>query len=37
MCYSGAGYAQVGTDLLINEMGVNPENIYTVEGGMKAW
>lgn len=37
MCYSGAGYAQVATDLLINEMGVNPENIYTVEGGMKAW
>lgn len=37
MCYSGAGYAQVGTDLLINELNIKPENIKTVEGGMKAW
>ena len=37
MCYSGAGYAQVATDLLINDLNVNPENVLTVEGGMKAW
>lgn len=37
MCYSGAGYAQVGTDILVNEMGVDPAQIKTIEGGMKAW
>lgn len=37
MCYSGAGYAQVGTDILINDLGVKPENVLTIDGGMKAW
>lgn len=37
MCYSGAGYAQVGTDLLIDELGVKAENIQTIQGGMKEW
>ena len=36
ICYSGASYAQKATDLLI-EMGVDPSQIYTMEGGMKAW
>lgn len=37
MCYSGKSYAQAGTDLLINELGVNPDQIKTIEGGMKAY
>lgn len=37
MCYSGASYAQAGTDLLINELGVDPSQVYTIEGGMKEW
>ncbi|MEL3908378.1 MAG: rhodanese-like domain-containing protein [Treponemataceae bacterium] len=37
MCYSGAKYAQVGTDLLINELKVKPENVLTIKGGMKNW
>ncbi len=36
VCYSGKSYAQKATDLLI-EMGVSADNIYTLEGGMKAW
>ena len=36
ICNSGASYAQKATDLLI-EMGISPDQIYTVEGGMKAW
>lgn len=36
LCNSGASYAQKATDLLI-EMGISPDQIYTVEGGMKAW
>lgn len=36
LCYSGASYAQKGTDLLIN-MGVDSDNIYTLEGGYKGW
>lgn len=36
VCYSGKSYAQKATDLLI-EMGVSPDQIFTVEGGMKAW
>lgn len=36
MCYSGASYAQKATDLLI-DMGVSPDKIYTIEGGMKDW
>ncbi len=36
VCYSGKTYAQKGTDLLL-EMGVAGSNIYTLEGGMKAW
>lgn len=36
MCYSGQSYAQKGTDLLI-ELGISPEQIYTIEGGMKDW
>lgn len=37
MCYSGAKYAQVGTDLLINDLKVKPENVFAVQGGMKGW
>lgn len=36
VCYSGKSYAQKGTDLMV-EMGIPAENIYTLEGGMKAW
>ena len=36
VCYSGKSYAQQGTDLLI-DLGVDGSNIYTLEGGMKAW
>lgn len=36
ICYSGKSYAQKATDLLI-EMGLSPDQIYTLEGGMKAW
>lgn len=36
VCYSGKSYAQKATDLLI-EMGVSADNIYTLEGGIKAW
>ena len=36
VCYSGKSYAQKATDLLI-EMGVSGDQIFTVEGGMKAW
>ncbi len=35
VCYSGKSYAQKATDLLI-EMGVSADQIYTIEGGMKA-
>lgn len=37
MCNSGKSYAQAGTDVLIDEMGVDPAKIYTIEGGMEAW
>lgn len=36
VCYSGKSYAQKATDLMI-EMGIKADQIYTVEGGMKAW
>lgn len=36
LCYSGASYAQQGTDLLV-EMGINSDDIVTMEGGYKAW
>ena len=36
ICNSGKSYAQKATDLLI-EMGVSPDQILTLEGGMKAW
>lgn len=36
VCYSGKSYAQKATDLMI-EMGISADQIYTVEGGMKAW
>jgi rhodanese-related sulfurtransferase len=36
ICYAGRAYAQKGTDILVG-MGVNPANIYTLEGGMNAW
>lgn len=36
VCYSGKSYAQKATDLMI-EMGISKDQIYTVEGGMKAW
>jgi rhodanese-related sulfurtransferase len=37
LCYSGKSYAQAGTDILINEFKIDPSNVYTIEGGMKAW
>lgn len=36
VCYSGKSYAQKATDLMI-DMGISKDQIYTVEGGMKAW
>ncbi len=36
VCYSGKSYAQKATDLMI-EIGISKDQIYTVEGGMKAW
>ena len=36
LCYSGAKYAQKGTDLL-TDMGVDKNAIYTMKGGYKAW
>ena len=36
VCYSGKSYAQKATDLMI-EMGINKDDIYTLEGGMEAW
>lgn len=36
VCYSGKKYAQAGTDVL-NALGANMANVYTLEGGMKAW
>lgn len=36
ICYSGKKYAQAGTDVL-NALGANMDNVYTLEGGMKAW
>lgn len=35
VCYSGKSYAQAATDVLIDELGISSEKIYTVEGGMK--
>ena len=37
LCNTGKSYAQAGTDVLIDEMGVSPESIFTIEGGMEAW
>lgn len=36
VCYAGKLYAQTATDLMI-KMGISADNIYTLEGGMKAW
>ncbi len=36
VCYSGKVYAQTATDLMI-KMGISADNIYTLEGGIKAW
>lgn len=36
VCYSGQSYAQKATELMI-ELGIPEENIYTLDGGMKAW
>lgn len=36
VCYSGKSYAQKATDLMI-EMGISADQIFTLEGGMKAW
>ena len=36
VCYSGKSYAQKATDLML-EMGISADQIYTLEGGMKAW
>lgn len=37
LCYSGKSYAQAGTDVLVDELKVDPGSIYTLEGGMEAW
>lgn len=36
VCYSGKSYAQKATDLMV-EMGMSADQIYTLEGGIKAW
>lgn len=36
VCYSGKSYAQKATDLMLG-MGISADQIYTLEGGMKAW
>ena len=36
ICYSGKRYAEAATGFMV-EMGVPASNIYTLEGGMKAW
>lgn len=36
LCYSGNSYARKATELLI-EMGISEDDIYTLEGGYKAW
>lgn len=36
VCYSGKSYAQKATDLML-EMGISADQIYTLQGGMKAW
>ncbi|MFW5649269.1 MAG: rhodanese-like domain-containing protein [Candidatus Alkaliphilus sp. MAG34] len=36
VCYSGKVYAQTATDLMV-KMGISKDNIYTLEGGIKAW
>lgn len=35
VCYSGVSYAQAATNIMINELGISPEQVYTVKGGMK--
>ena len=36
ICYSGKTYAQAGTNVL-SVIGANMDNVFTLEGGMKAW
>ena len=36
VCYSGKRYAQCATNSLA-VLGANMDNVYTLEGGMKAW
>lgn len=36
ICYSGKSYAQAGTNIL-GAMGADMNNVYTLEGGMKAY
>ena len=36
ICYSGKTYAQAGTNVL-SAIGANMDNVFTLEGGMKAW
>lgn len=36
VCYSGNKYAQAGTNIL-NYLGADMENVFTLEGGMKGW
>lgn len=36
VCYSGKKYAQAATDIL-NALGSDLSNVYTLEGGAKAW
>ena len=36
VCYAGKKYAQAATDIL-NALGANMDQVYTLEGGMTAW
>ncbi len=36
VCYSGKSYAKAGTNILA-ALGANMDNVFTLEGGMKAW
>lgn len=36
ICYSGKTYAQAGTNVL-SVIGANMDDVFTLEGGMKAW
>lgn len=37
ICYSGNKYAKAATRILVQKLGVNYENIFTLTGGFKEW